>query len=121
MNIKKIAGFCFIVAFSMAAIIYTRSSIISYFLAKKIFLFSGIIALFLNLIAFKDDRNKPNFNFIFWVGSIILFTGLFFKINSWPFSSPIIYIGIAVTGVSFFYNPSLTNEESKDSSDILDN
>lgn len=124
MNFKKIAGFCFIVAFTMAMIIYTHSSIISYFLAKKIFLFSGIIAFFLNLISFKDEKNKPDFNFLFWVGTIFLYVGLFIKINSWPMSTIVIYLGLTVTGVSFFYNPKLNNSDkfdSNESDDIIDN
>ena len=120
MNFKNIAAICFAISFAMMILMYVHSTVIPYFIAKKIFLFCGIIALFFNLLSYKDEKNKSDFNLLFWIGTIILFLGLYFKIAHWPFSMKIIFIGIAVTGFSFFYSPTINTKKS-DSADILDN
>jgi hypothetical protein len=120
MKFKNIAAISFTVSFLMMVLMYVHSTFVPYFIAKKIFLFCGIIALFFNLLSYKEEKNQEEFNLLFWIGTIILFLGLYFKIAHWPYSMKIIYIGIAVTGVSFFYSPNLKNNKSE-SSDILDN
>lgn len=120
MKFKNIAAICFAISFAMMILMYVHSSLIPFFIAKKLFLFCGIIALFFNLLSYKDEKNKEDFNLLFWIGTIILFLGLYFKIAHWPFSMKIIFVGITVTGISFFYSPNLKNKKSE-SSDILDN
>ena len=119
MKFKNIAAISFTISFGMMILMYVHLPFVPYFIAKKIFLFCGIIALFFNLLSFKEEKNQEDFNLLFWIGTIILFLGLYFKIAHWPFSMKIIFIGIAVTGFSFFYSPNLKNSESE-STDILD-
>lgn len=121
MVLKKVAGFLFIVAFLMAIVLFTRfgSNLVPLSLAKLIFLISGAVAILLNLISFRQGKHSAEFNLIYWIGSILLFLGLVFKLMHWPYSTYIILGGIAIVGISFIYNPSFEKEQDE-SNDLLD-
>lgn len=121
MILKRIAAVCFAIAFLMAIVIFTGkgTNIVDRYTAKYIFLGSGAIGFFLNLLAFRYGKSSAGFNFIYWLGSIVLFFGLVFRLMHWPYGLYIIIAGLAIIGISFFYTPNLdNNENSKD--DILD-
>lgn len=126
MIIKRIAAVCFAVAFLMAIVLFARVGYeyISIPTARIVFMVSGAAALVLNLFSFqqsgrKSGKNNPTFNLIFWFGSLVLFVGLIFRFNHWPYHKYIVIAGLAVTGISFFLSPSLITGRS-DNSDVLD-
>jgi hypothetical protein len=74
----------------------------------------------LNLLSFRYGKHDANFNFIYWLGSIILFIGLTFMIMHWPFGMYIVMGGMSIVGVSFFIQPKILDDNSKND-DLLDN
>lgn len=121
MDLKKIAGLCFGIAFLMAIVLFTGNgrSYISSSTAKTIFIISGAIGLFLNLLSFKSGKNNIVFSFIYWSGSLITFIGLIFYMMHWPYGYYIIISGMGILGISFFIPEKFINEK-KNESDLLD-
>lgn len=122
MIFKRIAAICFAIAFLMAIVVFTGvgSDIIPRGIAKIIFLAAGAGGLVLNLLSFRYGKHDPGFNFLYWLGSIILFLGLVFIIMHWPFGYYILIAGLGTVGISFFVSPNIDGDKS-DSNDLLDN
>jgi len=121
MLVKRIASICFAVAFLMAIVLFANvgTKYISVPVARIIFMVSGACGLVLNLFSFQSSKSNPVFTLVFWLGSIILFTGLIFQLQNWPYNRIIVLVGLGVTGLSYFLSPTLLTGES-DNSDILD-
>lgn len=122
MILKRIAAICFAIAFLMAIVLFTGTGAqyIPRLSAKFIFLAAGALGLLLNLLSFRYGKHDANFNFIYWLGSIILFIGLTFMIMHWPFGMYIVMGGMSIVGVSFFIQPKILDDHSKND-DLLDN
>ena len=121
--LKKIAGISFGIAFIMAIVVFGGygREYISVSSAKTIFLIAGAIGLFLNLLSFTKSENSLIFNFLYWTGSIILFTGLVFMMLRLPFYLYIIMTGMGILGVSFIVpEKTLSAKKNKDILDDLD-
>ena len=121
MLIKRIASVCFAIAFLMALVLFARvgTSYISIPTARIIFVVCGALALVLNLFSFQSGKHNPAFNFVFWLGSVVLFVGLIFQFMYWPYDKYIVIAGLGITGISFFLSPTLISGKS-DNSDVLD-
>ena len=121
MLIKRIASICFAVAILMAMVLFANvgTKYIPLPVARIIFLVAGACGLVLNLFSFQSSKGNPVFNLVFWLGSIILFTGLVFQLQHWPYHRIIVLVGLGITGVSYFLSPTLLTGEP-DKSDILD-
>lgn len=119
--LKRIAGFSFGIAFLMAILLFggLRQNVISMSTARIIFMICGGIGLLFNLITFQSGKNSMLFNFLYWIGSIILFVGLIFLQMHWPFGFQIILGGIITLGLSFVLPSSLVNKEDKNE-ELLD-
>ena len=118
---KKISGFAFACAFAMAVILFTGygREFIPINIAKVLFLIFGAIAFILNLISYKTGKHEKTFNLFYWIGSIVFFIGLAFRILHWPFSNLILLIGAGVLGISFLLPGKIKKQEKDD--DLLDN
>ncbi len=121
MNYKKISGIAFALSFLMAIVLFTGygRAYVSIEMAKIIFLSSGAIALFMNILSYKTGKHEQTFNLFYWIGSIVLFLGFAFKILHWPMASIIILIGAFILGVAFLL-PNKVKKKQKDD-DLLDN
>lgn len=121
MDLKKISGIAFGIAFLMAIVLFTGTgrNYISIPLAKTIFIITGAVGLFLNLLGFKSGKNNIVFNFLYWAGSLITFFGLIFLIMHWPYGYYIVISGMGVLGISFIV-PEKMIEQEKSNNDILD-
>lgn len=121
MDLKKISGIAFGVAFIMAIVLFTGNgrSYISISSAKLIFIVSGAVGLFLNLLGFKSGKSNIVFSFLYWAGSLITFFGLIFLIMRWPYGYYIVISGMVVLGISFVV-PEKILEQGKNESDLLD-
>lgn len=105
----------------MAIVVFTGkgSEYINRGNAKIVFLAAGAIGLLLNLLSFRVNKQSSSFNLFYWIGSIVLFFGLTFRIMHWPFAFYIIIAGLLIVGISFFYNPPI-DEDSSAKDDLLD-
>lgn len=120
MIFKRIGSICFALAFILAMAVFTDvfNGIISKANAKYGIIIFGAIAMLMNLLSFRYDENSENNNPIFWVGSVIVFVGLIFKMQHWSFDQYILIGGIFVVGLSYFFNPFKKSDEKDD--ELLD-
>jgi len=121
MIFQRIAAICFAIAFLMAIVMYTHigSRFISESNARIIFLSLGGIGLLLNLLTFRLGKGDSNFNFFYWIGSVILFVGLAFMSMQKKYGFYIMIGGMIILGISFFYNPKIDDDDSSQN-DLLD-
>ena len=120
MTLKKISSLFFALAFICALFVFTDYGygIISKSTAKIGMIAAGAIAILLNLLAFRTEPKEES-NLFFWIGSVIVFVGLIFKIMHYPMNQLILLVGLLVTGISFFYNPFSSSTRTSDD-DLLD-
>jgi len=121
MILKRIAGICFGVSFLMAIVLFTNigANLIPKSIAKLVFLIVGASALLLNLLSFRFGKHDANFNFFYWLGSLIVFIGLAAMIMHLSYAFYIIIGGMTIVGVSFIYTPKIDGSTSE-KSDLLD-
>ena len=121
-NLRSAAAISFAIAFIMAINLFGEigRSIISLPTARIIFIAAGGLGLVLNLITFQSGKFHPVYNFMYWIGSIVVFIGLVFLLMNWPYARYILIAGMLSVGVSFFLPKGLT-ERSQEDSDLLDN
>ncbi len=118
---KRIAGVAFALSFLMAIVLFADvgRQYISLITAKYTFISAGAVALLFNLLSFESGKHNPVFSFVYWVGSLIVFTGLVFFIMRWPFGVYILTGGIVILGGSLLLSPN-RKEMDKSSDDLLD-
>ena len=119
--LKRGAAVAFGVAFLMALVIFFGygRQYISVQNARTIFMISGAIALLLNLLSFQATKQNILFSLLYWAGSLVLFAGLTFFLMRWPYARPIIFVGMGITGISFFF--STPEPKKEDNDELLDN
>lgn len=119
--LKRVAGLSFGLAFLMALVLFGNvgRQYISLTTAKIIFMAAGAIGLVLNLLTFQSGKNSPLFNFLYWIGSIVLFVGLVFLQMRFPYGFYIIVAGLIILGLSFVLPTSILEKEEK-REDVLD-
>lgn len=122
MVLKRIAGLFFALSFIMAIVLFTSfgRAYISFGTARIIFIIAGALALFFNLLSYTQGKHSAIFSFIYWLGSMVLFIGLVFKIMHWPFSYPLLIIGFGVLITSFFIPSKNKEQENEKNEDLLD-
>lgn len=122
LQIKKIAGLCFAFSFICMALLFVKSATVSEYrnYLKSAFLIFGALAMVFNLISFNNSNNGNTlFNFLFWVGAILIFFGIIFKMFLYPFYTPLILTGLLISASSFIVSK-FYKENKKDSSDLID-
>jgi heme/copper-type cytochrome/quinol oxidase subunit 4 len=120
MIFKRIGSIGFAFAFILAIVVMTGygSDIISRSTARMGIILFGAVALLMNLLSFRYDPQSEGNNLIFWMGSAIIFVGLVFKMQHYPYNQLILVIGLGVAGLSFFYNPFKKDSDQDD--ELLD-
>ena len=118
---KRIAGVAFALSFLMAIVLFADvgRQYISLITAKYTFISAGAVALLFNLLSFESGKHNPVFSFVYWVGSLIVFTGLVFFIMRLPFGVYILTGGLVILGGSLLLSPN-RKEMDKSSDDLLD-
>ena len=118
---KRIAGVAFALSFLMAIVLFADvgRQYISLITAKYTFISAGAVALLFNLLSFESGKHNPVFSFVYWVGSLIVFTGLVFFIMRWPFGVYILTGGLVILGGSLLLSPN-RKEMDKSTDDLLD-
>jgi hypothetical protein len=122
MRLKTISNILFGLAL-FAMICYKTNSFVSYITRYELKILIGVFglfALFLNLLNYKNIRNKKRTNLLYSLGVFIIAMGFTMQFIGFFYSLPVIFIGIILTGISFFYNPTF-QEEHTESDELLDN
>ena len=121
MIFKRLGSICFAIAFLLAIVVFTNygASFIPRYLAKTGMIIIGGIALLMNLISFRFDKSSEN-NPIYWIGSMLVFVGLIFKMNNLIYNEFVLIIGIFIVGLSFFYNPFAKANITQKDDELLD-
>ena len=119
MIFKKIGAICFALAFILAIGVFTNylQGFISKYNAKYGIIVVGGIALLMNLLSFKYD-SKSEQNIVFWIGSVIVFTGFILKMSSNPINQAVLIAGMLIVALSYFFNPF---DKSEKNEELLDN
>jgi chromate transport protein ChrA len=119
MIFKKIAAICFALAFVLAIGVFTNyfQGFISKYNAKYGIVVVGGIALLMNLLSFKYDSKSDN-NIIFWIGLVVIFSGLILKMSSNPLNPVVLIAGMLIVALSYFFNPFDKRESNEE---LLDN
>jgi chromate transport protein ChrA len=121
-QIKKIAGLCFALSFICMALLFVKSTIISDYrsVLKTAFLIFGALAMVFNLISYNySNKGNTLFNFLFWIGAILIFFGIIFKMFHFPFQTLLILAGLFISAFSFIISK-FYKENKKDDSDLVD-
>ena len=120
--VKKIAGLCFALSFMCMALLFVKFSFVSEYRSelKTAFLIFGALGMVLNLISYNNSKNGNTlFNFLFWVGAILIFFGIIFKMLHYPFHTLLIFAGLFISASSFIISK-FYKENKKDDSDLVD-
>jgi len=122
MVLKKVAGGFFILAFLMATRLYLNfgREFVPLSVAKYGFIIFGLIGLILNLLSFKYNNKNIGYNFFYWLGSIVVFSGLLFRVMNWSYNREVLIGGMVILGASFFIPTSLLSNKEKKNKDLLD-
>lgn len=121
MLFKRLGSISFALAFVFAIAVFTNLfyPYISKSFAQTGMLFSGGFAMLMNLLATRNDGENAGKNILFWIGSAVLLIGLLVKMMHWPGFSLLLLAGASISGLSFFYNPFSTENDSSED-DLLD-
>lgn len=119
-QLKNISTACYLLGMVCAVMLYTNNTFGFLYAIRIGFYVFGGAGLLLSLIQFRflPEDKWEEFNLFFWIGSLIIFIGFVTKILYSKYSTPILILGLAVTGLSFFINPLKRDKDEED--DILD-
>jgi chromate transport protein ChrA len=120
--VKKIAGLCFALSFMCMALLFVKFSFVSEYRSelKTAFLIFGALAMVFNLISYNNSKiGNTLFNFLFWVGAILIFFGIIFKMFHYPFHTLLILAGLFISASSFIISK-FYKEDKKNDSDLVD-
>lgn len=120
-QLKAISNICYILGMVCAILLYTQNTMGSPGIIRIGFYVFGGAGLILSLLQFRfiPEEKWEDFNLLFWIGSLVIFTGFVFQTLHLRYSTYILIAGFAVTGFSFFVNPFRKDKDEED--DILDN
>ena len=118
--VKNISTICYLLGMACALLLYTNHT---YGFASAIrigFYVFGGAGLILSLVQFRfvPEDKWEEFNLLFWIGSLVIFIGFVTKTLYSQYATPLLILGLAVTGFSFFVNPFKRDKDEED--DILD-
>ncbi|MBU3659396.1 MAG: hypothetical protein FGM14_05990 [Flavobacteriales bacterium] len=120
--VKKIAGICFALSFICMALLFVKSSFVYDYRSqlKTAFLIFGALAMVFNLISYNNTKQGNTlFNFLFWVGAILIFFGIIFKMFHYPFQNILIFCGLFLSATSIIISK-FYKERKKNDSDLVD-
>jgi hypothetical protein len=120
-QLKAISNICYILGMVCAVLLYTQNTMGSPHAIRIGFYVFGGAGLVLSLLQFRfiPEEKWEDFNLLFWIGSLVIFTGFVFQTLHLRYASYILIAGFAVTGFSFFVNPFKKDKDEEDN--ILDN
>ena len=117
---KIASNLCVALAFISALLLLINKTYGHQLLAQTVFFFFGGAGIILNAyISFVLDKNKE-FNWLFWVGTIVIFCAITLRLFHWSGYQIAILIGAGITGLSYFINPFAKKEINDEIDNLLD-
>ena len=106
-QLKNISTICYLLGMICAVLMYTHNTFGYYSSIRIGFYVFGGAGLILSLLQFSfiPEEKREEFNLIFWIGSLVIFLGFVAQTIHLKYSSHVLILGIAITGLSFFVNP----------------
>lgn len=119
-QLKNISTACYLLGMVCAVLLYTNNTFGFASVIRIGFYVFGGAGLLLSLIQFRflPEDKWEEFNLLFWIGSLVVFIGFVTQLLYSRYSTPLLILGLAVTGLSFFVNPLKRDQNEED--DILD-
>lgn len=120
MDIRKIAGFCFLLAMMFAVLLLLDVQIP--FVSRGIMAYSviglGIVAIVINLLNVNKSKHNIAYSIVYWIACLLSLSGIGMLTMHWPFAKEILYLGFGIMLISFFMPKERKKE--KRSEDLLD-
>ena len=120
LNLKLYSNILFAVAFICAVFMLTGRTYGYRTEIQTLFLICGATALIMSLISSRQEAHKNDFNILFWLGNLVVFTGLIFKTYYLPFHMYVIFLGMGITALSYFVNPFSGAKDREQDDELLD-
>ena len=117
---KTVSNLCVLFAFISALLLIINKTYGYQLAAQTVFFIFGATGIILNMyISVVLDKNKE-FNWLFWVGTIVIFCAITLKLLHWQGYQIVILVGAGITGLSYFINPFAKKEINEETDDLLD-
>jgi hypothetical protein len=116
-SFSSLGNIFFILGIACFYFIISNNPILPLKTLRILFISFGALGIVLNLLQVKEE-GLENSNILHWIGSLIIFIGLIGKALHFQSFFFLIFIGLGVTGISYFYNPFSKKDNSN--TDILD-
>lgn len=118
--IKLIANLLMAVTFICAALLLINKTYGYTEIAKNAFYTCGILGLIGSAyIGVVVEKNKE-FNWIFWVGSVVIFAAIAMKTLLLPNYQIVLIAGAGISGLSYFFNPFTKEDNGNEKDQLLD-
>jgi hypothetical protein len=120
-QLKNISTICYIIGMVCAVLLYSQNTFgITNSIRIGFYVFGGL-GLLLSLLQFRfiPEDKWEEFNLLFWIGSLVVFIGFVTQTMRLNYSSYILILGLAITGISYFINPFKRDKDEED--ELLDN
>ena len=117
---KAASNLCIALAFISALLLIINKTYGHEQLIQNVFFVTGGIGIILNIyISLAIEKNKE-FNWLFWLGTVIIFGSIIFRFLHWPNYQIILFVGAGITGLSYFINPFAKKEIDEEADNLLD-
>lgn len=116
-SFSSLGNIFFILGIACFYFIVSNNPILPIKTLRILFISFGALGILLNLLQVKEE-GLENSNLLHWIGSLIIFIGLIGKALHLQSFFLLIFIGLGITGISYFYNP--FSKKDKSNTDILD-
>lgn len=118
--IKLIANLFMAVTFICAALLLINKTYGYTEIAKTTFYICGGLGLIGSAyIGVIVEKNKE-FNWIFWVGSVVIFAAIAMKTLLLPNYQIVLIAGAGISGASYFFNPFSKEDDNNETDQLLD-
>lgn len=114
---KQAANMVYLIGIVCALLIYTGKTFGYAQALRIIFYVCGALGLILNLAFYI--RAQADSSLLFWFGSLAVYIGFIARFLHQPYYTYILIAGIALSAISFFFDPFKRETEEEDN--LLDN
>lgn len=112
--LKQISSGLLVVSVVFGVLLFANKTYGYSHLIRPAFYLLGGIGLILSLIASRKAVLSGEYNILFWLGNLIVFAGLVMKTYGQTHAMIIVFAGLGISMIAYFYNPFGQRDLSKD-------